>query len=120
MYFVEKPLCRPNHCAVTPFIHQDDEGFIDTRSELPGFDNHVYVSVKSLREMIRFMKWPTPEDYQGLVDEAEGLQRKVVDLEAQLREVDRELDAVEVLKRAPKWSEAKRAGRPPKKATADV
>ena len=55
MRWVATPASRPHHCAAVPFIARDEEGFIDTGSELPGYDNHVYVSVKAVREMARMV-----------------------------------------------------------------
>jgi hypothetical protein len=94
--FVEKALRVPHHCAVIPHMggaHRD--GYVDTGVELAGFDNHVYVSVVAVREILRELKWPQPEDHAEALRTIDALQHQVVQLEDQVREADRFAEAAE-------------------------
>ena len=114
MRWVECAAIRPQRCAVIPFIGASHEkGFIDTGSELQGFDNHVYVSVVAVEEMARFIGWAPPHDTAGKDREIAEKDRRIADLEAQLAEADNELNAVHVLK-GKGWTPARKPGRPPK------
>jgi hypothetical protein len=87
MRWVATPASRPHHCAAVPFIARDEEGFIDTGSELPGYDNHVYVSVKAVREMARMVGMVGQGEYRAALE-------RVVTLEAQLKDAAEENDAL--------------------------
>ena len=87
MRWVATPAMRPHHCAAVPFIARDAEGFIDTGSELNGYDNHVYVSVKAVREMARMVGMVSHGEYQAALE-------RVATLEAQLRDAAEENDAL--------------------------
>lgn len=78
---------RPHHCAAVPFVARDDEGFIDTGSELPGYDNHVYVAVKSVREMARMVGMVSQGEYRAALE-------RVATLEAQIKDAAEENDAL--------------------------
>src|SRR5690349_20195855 len=113
MRFVERAEIRPHHCAVFPQLGASQrEGFIDTGAEMPGFDNHVYVGVPALREMCKFMGWPTPESHAELVEQRDNLLSSVADLQEQLQDAHCELDAIHVM-RSRGWTPARKPG--PKK-----
>src|SRR5512139_1639748 len=65
----ESSISKARSCAVIPNKTQDDEGFIDTRSELGGMK--VYVSVTAVKEMGRLVGMSTSEEVQALVDDFE-------------------------------------------------
>lgn len=87
MRWVATPAMRPHHCAAVPFIARDAEGFIDTGSEMPGYDNHVYVSVKAVREMARMVGMVSGGEYQSALE-------RVATLESQLKDAAEENDAL--------------------------
>jgi hypothetical protein len=95
---VQHPVIRPQHCAVLPYIGSSSgSGFIDTGAELPGFDNHVYVSFEAVWEMARMLGWVPPtamEEAQRL--EAE-LRERIAELESEVGELSQIADTVELV-----------------------
>ncbi len=83
MRVVERPVLRPMHCAVIPFIGQTAEGerWIDTGSELLGIDPRVYVSATAVREMAALLGYPTPEEHAALQEMLERAQEYADELE---------------------------------------
>jgi hypothetical protein len=67
--------------------------------------------VVAVREACNFLGWPTPESHAELVEQRDNLLRALEDVQEQLQEANRELDAVYVLK-SKNWSPAKKPGRP--------
>lgn len=115
MRFVERAEFQPGTCAALTYIGgAHPEGFIDTGTMLPGFDNHVYISTVALREAVRARGWNTQEDYAALKSERDELERELKLAQDQLKDADRQLDAVAVLKRYPDWRQERKPGRPPK------
>lgn len=112
MRFVEKAEIRPGRCAVIPTIPGNHvDGFFDTGSEMPGFDNHIYVSLVAVREMARKLNWVSPETYQEALDQVAALERQIKDLEADLLEADKFASAVDVLE-SRDFRARKKPGRP--------
>lgn len=114
MRWVESAPTRPQHCAVLPYIgsFNSQRGFIDTGAELPGFDNHVYVSVLAVEQMASMIGWaPAVEDPR-----LEQAQARVAELEAERDELKGQLAAIGTLKLAGATT-ARPVGRP-KKAVA--
>lgn len=70
MRLVPKPVTRPGHCAVLPYLGQtaQDEQWVDTGSEMPGFDNHVYISSTAVREMAALLGYPTIKEHEQLAE----------------------------------------------------
>jgi hypothetical protein len=101
---------------VLPQIGQvHPKGFIDTGSEMPGFDNHVYVSVVAVEEMARMIGFVHPAYLEAEVDK---LKRELEVAKDQIAEMDAELSAIDVLKNRG-YKPAKSAGRPRKVEDAD-
>ena len=114
MRFVEKAEIRPGRCAVIPTIPgTHPEGFFDTGSELPGFDNHVYVSLVAVKEMARKINWVSPATYQEALDQIEALERQIRDAEADLRETQQFMDAIDVIE-SRDFRARRKPGRPKK------
>lgn len=114
---VPEPRVRPQHCAIFRYIREDPDGFVDTGTNLNtnlNASDRVYLSVKGLREVVKLLDWPTPEQHAEASQTIVDLKREVSDLREQLKEADRELTAVEVFKQSPRWKEAKAPGRPRK------
>ena len=114
MRFVERAEIKPSRCAAIPFIGNDHpEGFIDTGSELAGFDNHVYVSVVAVKQMNKIIGGLSREEAAALHAEIEGLKREVERLEADNKGLNDELGAIDFLG-SREWQARKKAGRPRK------
>jgi len=91
------------------------KGYIDTGSEmLPSpFDQHVYVSVVAVEDMARIIGWSPPAEMrQAQIDVAERNAR-VEQLEAELSDAHKALDAVDVMESAG-FVKRKKLGRPRK------
>lgn len=114
MRWVPAAVNRPNRCAAVPFIASHDaDGFIDTGSQLPGWDPHVYVSVKAVREMARIIGME-PGGQAAAYDQALAAKdTELAGVREQLAEAERKLEAVQVLKSAG-YSAGRKPGRPPK------
>jgi hypothetical protein len=98
MRFVSKAEIRPMRCAVCPTIGANhSEGFIDTGAEMDAcpVEQRVYVSVVAVRELMRTLGWPTPEQHTELVEKCDRLERENISLELQVREADRFAEAAE-------------------------
>ena len=118
MRWVDRALTKPSRCAVIPSIagtHPD--GFIDTGSEMPGkgdrWDDHVYVSVVALREMVRLMGWPTVEEHSEMVGEIDGLRSELAETQAALERAETVLDSIDALESAD-FRARRKTGRPKK------
>lgn len=95
MRIVDSPVTRPSHCAAIPFIgpaSHPEERWIDTGAELPGFDNHVYISETATKQMAAMLGIPTQKQLDAAVterDEALGaLEKALVEL-ASLKDMKR-------------------------------
>lgn len=98
MRLVEKAAIRPNHCAALPYIGQSHpDGFVDTGTELPGFDNRVYLSVVAVREMARLIGWAAPEELVEARARVAELEARVADLEDEIARTDAVIDAIDVM-----------------------
>lgn len=117
MRIVEKPAQVPHRCAVNPGVTSDRDGFVWTGTVLQGRDPAIYVAASSVRAMALLFGFATPEEKQELEGLVRELGQRVEDLEADLRQADYQLNAIEVLRNVG-FEAKKRAGRPPKGAKA--
>lgn len=103
MDVVPRPELVPGHC-IASLKSEDPEGFIDTGLCPPVVDPRVYLAVSVVREYATKL---------GMVDGTvvAELEARITDLEQQLAETDRELNAIHVLK-ARGYVPTKRPGRP--------
>lgn len=115
MRLVPQAVIRPHHCAMLPHLGSAHvKGYVDTGSELPGFDNHGYASVVFVEEAARkLLGWSSPEVVKELEDRLAERDRTIEDLRAQLEEADRHLSAIEVMESAG-FRARKKPGRPRK------
>lgn len=118
MRWVEHAPIRPQRCAVLPYIGSSNsqKGFIDTGAELPGFDNHVYISVIAVEQMAAMVGWHPASTLHAVQADRDKLAEKVAGLEADLAAASERLRAVQVLKQAG-YQQAKRPGRPRKETS---
>jgi sRNA-binding carbon storage regulator CsrA len=96
--FVERAEIRPSRCAVFPHIGGNHRsGYFDSGSEMPGFDNHVYVSVVAAEAMALKLGWSSPEDVKTMRNEYETLERECERLREENADLNREFEAIDVL-----------------------
>lgn len=93
---IEKP--EPGKCVVN-LTNQDPEGFIDTQNRIRTIDPDVYISIQAVREMAKMIGMVTREQVQESMERAASLTADNERLEEELKDRDRELEAVELLKR---------------------
>ena len=118
MRLVDRPYARPMHCAATPFLGQLSPGrWVDTGSELPGFDNHVYLHERSVYEAARLLGFPERGEYRQACQDRDKALARVAELERQVAEQAQALEAVQVLKNTG-FQQTRPPGRPKTKAVA--
>lgn len=84
------------HCAVYPQLGAGQvEGYIDAQVDIVDRDPHVYVSVVAVREMCKFLGWPTKEDHEETQRALEAALVQVQDLQEQLKALERFKDNAE-------------------------
>lgn len=117
MRWVPQAAMRPHRCAVIPFIGNSSakKGFIDTGSDLPGWDPHVYVSVEAVEEMARMIGWQPAHVHSGHKDRLAEKDAMIESLKGEVASRDVQLEAVQVLKNAG-FSQTRPPGRPKKVA----
>lgn len=93
--WVPRASIRPHRCAVIAHIGSSNKGFFDTGTDF--FQDRVYVSVDAVELMATSLGWEPPTRVKAREQKEGDLRQRVADLEAQLAEADRELNAVEVL-----------------------
>jgi hypothetical protein len=95
---VPEAVIRPNHCAMFPHLgSKHRKGFFDVGSELPGFDNHGYVSVEFVESAARHLKWAEPDAVQELRDRIETLERDNSRLQDEVDDLNRDFEAIDQL-----------------------
>jgi hypothetical protein len=105
----------PHHCAVT-LKADDPEGFVDTGTELPCIDPHIYLSVSWIRnELARLCAMAPHHVVEKLADEVDQLYREIEGKDLELRELNAQLDAISVIESSEKFKARRKPG-PKKKA----
>lgn len=97
---IERPVKAPNRCAAIPFLsssNPDPEGFFDTGMEMPGFDNHIYVSVTYVRQAAEYLGYVRAEEAHDLRASVLERDARIAQLEAEAADRDREFDAIDIL-----------------------
>ena len=84
----------PGYCAV---LGRSGGPFIETGSNIPVFDPRVYVSIEAVKLMADMIGMVPEEKYHAVVDENNGLELACGELEAELKEANRELDSIEFI-----------------------
>jgi hypothetical protein len=116
--WVEVAAIRPHRCAVIPFISGHDElGYIDTGSEMDGFDNHVYVSVKAVKEMARLIGLPSRAEYHEAATELAAVQAELEKITTERDDLEARFEAIDILA-SRGFVERKKTGRPKKEVAA--
>lgn len=96
-------------CVVFPHLGtRQAEGYFETESwidppaglEGRGLERRVNVSVVAVKEYARHLKWISPDEAQEQRQHIASLVREAGDLRAELAEVQRKLDAIDVIESA--------------------
>lgn len=105
---VARPNIKPQHCAAIPHITSVTEGmrWVDTGAEMPGFDNHVYLSEQAIREAGQVLGLVDGGEHAEAIAEAAALRDMLAESEARNDElisvlqnasfVERYLDTLDV------------------------
>lgn len=118
MRLVDKPHLRPHRCAAVPFIGQTaDCRWVDTGQSLGFDDDRVYLSEPAIVDAAKLLGHPSVEEYTAVVHERDRLFARVTELEDELTEASRMVDAIDVIESAD-FRARKKAGRPKKPAAA--
>jgi hypothetical protein len=98
--WVQTATLAPHRCAAVPFVgHNSRLGFIDTGSELSGFDQHIYVCVEAVEQMAQIIDWSPPSAVAALQELLELRGKRIEQLEEQLAEANQVADAFDIVKR---------------------
>jgi hypothetical protein len=73
------------------------KGYFDCNSELPGFDNHAYVSVEFVEQAAQYLGWSSPEDVNELRHQYETLERECARLRDEVEDLNRDFEAIDQL-----------------------
>lgn len=117
MRWVAHAAMRPHRCAAVPFIGNSNakKGFIDTGTDLAGWDPHVYVSVEAVEEMARMIGWQPAHVQQVNAAKASDVRAELEAAKAEADVLREQLAAVRVLKQTG-FVQANPPGRPKKVA----
>jgi hypothetical protein len=111
---VQQASIAPFRCAVIPFMgNQSASGFIDTGMDLIGVDPHVYVSFEGAVEIAKEIGWVGPSVVKELEDNYSFIASRCEQLEAELAEANKHLDAIDFIATGP-MKAYKKQGRPKK------
>lgn len=98
MRWVEVAAIRPHRCAVIPFVGgHDSRGYIDTGSEMEGFDNHIYVSVTAVDAMADLIGRPTISQFREVVTSNQEHAAALAQVIAERDDLKARFDAIDVL-----------------------
>ena len=102
MRLVERPHAKPMRCAANPSIGQTRGGirWIDTGSEMDGFDNHIYLSEPAGRDAARLLGFPTPSEHATLREERDALAFELEKVRADLLDATATLRAIATVEAA--------------------
>jgi hypothetical protein len=101
MRWVQAATLAPHRCAAVPFLgsSSSQKGFIDTGTDMNGWDQRVYVSVEAVEQMARIIDWQPPAAVAPLVELTQVQAQRIAQLEEQLAEANQVADAFDVVKR---------------------
>jgi hypothetical protein len=111
---VEKAEKQPARCAAIPFLgNQYTGGFVDTGQDMPGFDQHVYLSRDAVEQANRLFGGLSRDEAVALHAKVASLEREIERLEEDNKGLNDELGAIDFLG-SREWQARKKAGRPRK------
>lgn len=102
MRLVERPHTKPMRCAAIPHIGQSrrDVRWIDTGSEMDGFDNHIYLCEPAVRDAAKLLGYPTPGEHAQLREERDALAFELAKVRADLLDASETLRAISTVQAA--------------------
>ena len=125
MRFIERVDAHPQHCLAIPHLGQaHKDGYVDFNTSFngPGIAGtaplRIVLSVAAIRDAARNVPQlglVDANEYSLVCAERAAIQKELEDVQAELAECNRELDAIATL-RGRGYSQEKRRGRPPLKA----
>ena len=95
MQIVDVADAPPGYCAV---LGRSGGPFVDTGSEIPSMAPHIYVSEEAVKLMAKMFGMVEQTEHQEALDLTTGLEQACNELEADLKEANRVIDAAEYLK----------------------
>ena len=116
MRLVDRPERMPHHCAVT-LKADDPKGFVDTGTELPCIDPHIYLSVSWLHDIALDVGLVDEAQLREALDRVESLEHQLAAKQDELAAVNAELDAISVIESSERFKARRKPG-PKKKAAA--
>lgn len=102
-------------CAAIPYIGQayGERVWFDTGSEMQGPDDHVYLSGTAVTECAKMIGWVPPGEIRQARAELAGVQAQLEQERRNVLELQRRLDAIDVIE-SEGFRARKKAGRPPR------
>lgn len=99
MRLVDKPIFRPMLCAAKPFIGQahPTARWVDTGAEMPGWDNHVYLSDIAVQEAMACLGYATPQEVDALRAQITEHEDTILTLMEQIEAAEAKLNAIGAL-----------------------
>lgn len=91
MVLTEEVLYHPHSCAITG---RSEGRFIDTGSEIPGVDPHIYISVPIAEEMGRMIGMVSAAEHAELHAEVLVMQQRVASWEDTITDLGVQLKAL--------------------------
>lgn len=98
MIVVPTPTLAPAECLVTFKADAKDGPYIDlTRDFVPRNSGRMYISKRAVEDMAKELGFPTPKAFEEVKELAESALDENEQLKSDLREAERQLEAVDVL-----------------------
>lgn len=99
MRVVDRPVIKPSRCAAIPFLGQTAEGekWIDTGSEMEGWDNHVYISATAVRQMMMLLGYPSPMEFEELAKAKQEVEDALLAAHEEIQTMEVRLEAFQTL-----------------------
>lgn len=101
---------RPQKCVALPQLGTSHEkGYFDTGNSVTGNDLRNYVSVRWVEMAAEHLGWHPPGSLNDLVAGLGEKDREIADKDTQIKQMDKELEAVEAL-RSHRWRPQSKPG----------
>lgn len=118
MRLVERCEVMPHHCAAT-LKADDPKGFVDTGTEIPCIDPHIYLSVSWLQnEVATAAGLVSAEDHQKAIDAVVRVENELAAVRNELTLANAELDAISVIESSDRFHARRKPGPKPWKKVA--
>lgn len=112
---VEQAKNLPQKCAMLPQLGSEHrKGYFDANARSTGVDPWMYVSVQFVEEAAEQLGWLSPEKHEEMCQNAVIDGERILELEEEIVEANRELDAINVI-RSKGWKPQRKSG--PKRKT---